>query len=125
MESLNELINLAQLILDNGFEPQTFLTWKEAAFICLLGMLGPLHFYTRSFGRITGRADEKGLLAGEGILIAAREEIAAAVANKTALSGEKASASSHEFLAWFSRPKKWIPLRFFQAGTATTPEIQD
>ena len=125
MESLNELINLAQLILDNGFDPQTFLTWKEAAFICLLGLLGPLHFYTRSFGRVTGRADEKGLLAGEGLLIAAREEIAAAVTNKTALSGENASASSHEFLAWFNRPKKWLPLRFLQAGIATTPEIQD
>lgn len=125
MESLNELINLAQLILDNGFDPQTFLTWKEAAFICLLGMLGPLHFYTRNFGRVTGRTDEKGLLAGEGLLIAAREEIVGAVTNSSAPPGGTVSTSSHEFLAWFSRPKKWIPLRFLQAGTATTLEIQD
>ena len=125
MESLNELINLAQLILDNGFDPQTFLTWKEAAFICLLGLLGPLHFYTRNFGRVTGRTDEKGLLAGEGLLIAAREEIVGAVTNSSAPPGGTVSTSSHEFLAWFSRPKKWIPLRFLQAGTATTLEIQD
>jgi hypothetical protein len=125
MESLNELINLAQLILDNGFDPQTFLTWKEAAFICLLGLLGPLHFYTRSFGRVTVRADEKGLLAGEGLLIAAREEIIGAVTNSSAPSAGTVSPSSHQFRAWFSRPKKWIPLRFLQAGTATTLEIQD
>jgi|WetSurSiteA1Bulk_404760.scaffolds.fasta_scaffold30865_1 hypothetical protein len=125
MESLNELINLAQFILDNGFDPQNFMTWKEAAFICLLGLLGPLHFYTRSFGRVTGRTDEKGLLAGEGLLIAAREEIVGAATSSTAPSSGTVSPSSHEFLAWFSRPKKWIPLRFLQAGTATTPEIQD
>jgi len=125
MESLNELINLAQFILDNGFDPQTFLTWKEAAFICLLGLLGPLHFYTRSFGRVTGRTDEKGLLAGEGLLIAAREEIVGAVTNGSAPSGGTVSSSSHQFLAWFNRPPKWLPVRLRQAGTAITPEIQE
>ena len=125
MDSLNDLINLAQFILDNGFDLQTFLTWKEAAFICLLGLLGPLHFYTRSFGRVTGRTDEKGLLAGEGLLIAAREEIVGAVTNSSAPSGGTVSPSSHQFLAWFARPKKWLPLRFLQAGTATSPEIQE
>jgi hypothetical protein len=124
MESLNDLINLAQFILDNGFDPQTFLTWKEAAFICLLGLLGPLHFYTKSFGRVTGRTDEKGLLAGEGLLIAAREEIVGAVTNSSAPSGGTVPPSSHQFRAWFNRPKKWLPLRFLQAGTATIPEIQ-
>jgi hypothetical protein len=125
MDSLNDLINLAQFILDNGFDPQAFLTWKEAAFICLLGLLGPLHFYTRSFGRVTGRTDEKGLLAGEGLLIAAREEIVASVSSKTALSDGNASRSSHQFLAWFKRPKKWLPLRFFQAEMPITTETRD
>jgi hypothetical protein len=125
MESLNELINLAQFILENGFDPQTFLTWKEAAFVCLLGLLGPLHFYTRSFGRVAGSADEKGLLAGEGLLIAAREEIVGAVRNSSAPSGGTVSPSSHEFLAWFNRPKKWLPIRFLQAETAITPETKD
>ncbi len=124
MESLNELINFAQFILDNGFDPQTFLTWKEAAFICLLGLLGPLHFYTRSFGRVTGGTDEKGLLAGEGLLIAAREEIVGAAANISPSSGGAASPRSHQHLAWFNRPKKWLPLRFLQAGTTIAPETQ-
>jgi hypothetical protein len=125
MESLNELINLAQFILDNGFDPQAFMTWKEAAFVCLLGLLGPLHFYTRSFGRVTGRTDEKGLLAGEGLLIAAREEIAAALTNETASSGGNASAGSRQFLAWFKRPKKWLPLGFLQSGKSITSETRD
>ncbi len=124
MDSLNDLINLAQFILDNGFDPQAFLTWKEAAFICLLALLGPLHFYTRSFGRVTGRTDEKGLLAGEGLLIAAREEIGGAVTGVSTLSGGTVSPASHQYLAWFNRPKKWLPLRFFQAEMAITPEIQ-
>jgi hypothetical protein len=125
MESLNDLINLAQFILDNGFDIQTFLTWKEAAFMCLLGLLGPLHFYTKSFSQVTGRTDEKGLLAGEGLLIAAREEIVAAATDKTAQSGGTASSCSRQFLAWFNRPKKWLPLRFIQAGTVCAPEIHD
>jgi hypothetical protein len=125
MDSLNELINLAQFILDNGFDPQTFLTWKEAAFICLLGLLGPLHFYTRNFGRVTGRTDEKGLLAGEGLLIAAREEIIGAVTNSSAPSGGTVSTSSRQFLAWFNRPKKWLPLRFLQGEAAIAPEVQE
>jgi hypothetical protein len=125
MDSLNELINLAQFIIDNGFDPQTFITWKEAAFICLLGLLGPLHFYTKNFGRVTGRTDEKGLLAGEGLLIAAREEIVGAVTNSSAPSGGTVSTSSHQFLAWFNRPKKWLPLRFLQAETAITPDTRD
>ncbi len=114
MDSLNDLINIAQFILDNGFDPQAFLTWKEAAFICLLGLLGPLHFYTRSFGRVTGRTDEKGLLAGEGLLIAAREEIAGAATDGSLSSGGAVPLSSHQYLTWLNRPKKWLPLRFLQ-----------
>lgn len=125
MESLNDLINYAQFILDNGFDLQTFLTWKEAAFICLLALLGPLHFYTRSFGRVTGRTDEKGLLAGEGLLIAAREEIASAVTDSSATSDETVSPSTHQFFAWFNRPKKWLPLRFLQTGMVVAPESQE
>ena len=75
--------------------------------------------------RVTGRTDEKGLLAGEGLLIAAREEIVGAVTNSSAPSGGTVSPSSHQFLAWFNRPKKWLLLRFLQAGTAIAPEIQE
>jgi len=78
MEFLNDLINAGWSILENGFDLQAFLAWKQLSFACLVGLLGPLHFYTQNFKRFTAGGDPKGLLAAEGILTAAREEIAKA-----------------------------------------------
>ncbi len=75
MEYLNDLINAAQAILDSGFDVQAFLDWKELAFIMLLGLLGPLHYYTRTFKKVASEQDCRGLLAGEGVLMAAKEEM--------------------------------------------------
>lgn len=74
MDYLNWLINLAQILIDNGFEPQDFMSWKNAAFGGLLGLLGPFHYYTQTFKRFTSENTPLGLLTGRGILIAAREE---------------------------------------------------
>ncbi len=78
MEFLNDLINSGWSILENGFDLQTFLAWKQMSFACLVGLLGPLHFYTQNFRRFTEEVSPKGLLAAEGILTAAREEMAKA-----------------------------------------------
>lgn len=75
MDSLNELINLAQSILDSGFDAQTFLNWQSLSFLALVGILGPYHYYTRNFKRLTSEKSPRGLLAGEGILLAAKEQI--------------------------------------------------
>jgi hypothetical protein len=75
MEYLNDLINAAQSIREKGFDVQAFLGWKEVAFLALLGVLGPLHYYTRTFKQVTAAQDSLSLLAGEGILMAAKEEI--------------------------------------------------
>jgi len=75
MEYLNDLINAAQSILEKGFDVQAFLGWKEVAFLALLGVLGPLHYYTRTFKQVTAAQDSLSLLAGKGILMAAKEEI--------------------------------------------------
>jgi len=75
MEYLNDLINAAQAILDNGFDAQSFVGWKELAFLGLLGLLGPLHHYTQMFKRVTSEQEPLSLLAGKGILIAAKEEM--------------------------------------------------
>lgn len=75
MEYLNDLINAAQAILDSGFDVQAFLGWKELAFLALLGLLGPLHYYTQTFKQVTSERDSRSLLAGEGILVAAKEEM--------------------------------------------------
>ena len=109
MESLNELIGLAQVILDSGFDLQAFLTWRELSFLCLLGLVGPLHYYTKSFGRFTGQADERSLLAGEGLLVAAREEITKD-ASTLCEDPTKTSPSSPRIIPWTRRPKKWVPL---------------
>ncbi len=76
MEFLNDLINSGWSILENGFDLQAFLAWKQLSFVCLVGLLGPLHFYSRNFRRFTAEGGPKGLLAAEGILTAAKEEIA-------------------------------------------------
>ena len=78
MEFLTDLINSGWSILENGFDLQAFLAWKQMSFACLVGLLGPLHFYTKNFKRFTEDVGPKGLLAAEGILTAAREEVAKA-----------------------------------------------
>jgi len=78
-ESLNELINLAQTILDRGFDSQAFLSRQTLAFFTLLSILGPYHYYTQNFRQLTSEMNPRGLLAGEGILVAAKEEISKAV----------------------------------------------
>ena len=75
MDSLADLINSAQAILDSGFDVQAFLSWKGLAFVCLVQLLGPFHYYTQNFRRIAGEQSARGLLAGEGILLAAQEHI--------------------------------------------------
>lgn len=75
MEYLNSLINAAQAILDNRFDVQAFLSWRNIALLTLLSLLGPLHYYTQTFKRVTSEQDSQSLLAGEGVLIAAKEEI--------------------------------------------------
>jgi hypothetical protein len=70
MESLVDLVKAAQSLLDSGFDVQQFLTWKSLAFFSLLGLLGPLHYYTKTFCRVTQAPDPVHLMAGEGVLVA-------------------------------------------------------
>jgi hypothetical protein len=72
MESLNDLIAVASVILDRGFDLQAFLSWKQMSFLALLTLLGPFHYYTLNFRRMAEPC-ERGLLSGEGILVAAKE----------------------------------------------------
>jgi len=75
MESLNDLISLAQSILDSGYDVQAFLNWQTLAFSALVAIVGPYHYYTQNFKRLTSEKSPRGLLAGEGILLAAKEQI--------------------------------------------------
>ena len=53
MENLNDLIAAAQAILDNGFDLSAFMSWGLLAFLTLVALLGPLHYYTQNFRRLT------------------------------------------------------------------------
>ncbi len=73
MKSLTALIRAAGIILRNEFDPQVFLSWKSSSFMTLTNLLGPLHYYTENFSLLTAEINERSLLTGQGILIAARE----------------------------------------------------
>ena len=73
MSHLTALIRAAGIILHNEFDPHVFLSWKSSSFVTLTNLLGPLHYYTRNFSLLTSEINERSLLTGKGILIAARE----------------------------------------------------
>jgi hypothetical protein len=75
MINLTSLIEAAKVILANRFDAQRFLSWQSLALSTLTNLLGPLHYYTQNFKIFTTERNERSLLAGEGILIAARENI--------------------------------------------------
>ncbi len=75
MDSLNDLIKSACSFLDNGFDVQTFVSWKGFALVTLVALLGPFHFYTENFRRFTRETNRRNLLAGTGVLVAAKEQI--------------------------------------------------
>ena len=110
MGPLNDLITSAQVLHDSGFDLDAFLTWRELAFLCLLGLLGPMHYYTKSFAQFTERPDEKGLLAGGGLLAAAREHIGKDAGDLTEKVSSGGSAAHGRFIPWLLRHKKWHPL---------------
>lgn len=73
MIHLTPLINSAKAILGKRFDVQVFLSWQSLAFLTLTKLLGPLHYYTQNFKLFTSDRNERSVLTGEGILIAARE----------------------------------------------------
>ncbi len=75
MENLNELIAAAQALLDNGFDLSAFLSWELLAFLTILALLGPLHYYTQNFRRLTSDKTPRSLLAGLGLIEAAKAEL--------------------------------------------------
>jgi hypothetical protein len=110
VESLIDLIGLAQRILDGGFDVESFLTWRALAFACLLGLLGPLHHYTKTFCRFTARKDERALLSARGLLYAAIEEIRNSELKPGKPNTAGSPSSCRPFTPWISRRKKWRPL---------------
>jgi hypothetical protein len=74
--TINDLIETGWSILDATTDEAAASKWKTQALDCLTSLLGPDHIYVthlKDFFRKTGRGS---LLAGTGILTAAREELA-------------------------------------------------
>ena len=115
MDRLADLIKMAQGMLDGGFDPECFLTWKTLSFLCLMSLLGPLHFYTRKFGRVTRKMTSESVLAGEGILEAAKANITEAPVRREFDGKIEPPAEKIRFTPWLSRKKQWYPLHVFAA----------
>ncbi len=114
MDSLNDLIGMAQSLLNTGFDVDSFLTWKSMAFWVLLGLLGPFHYYTRNFTRFTAEADKRGLLAGEGLLLAAKEQILTSSRSEDESELTPAPGPADADDASMDQGKKWYPLSAVQ-----------
>jgi hypothetical protein len=73
---IDDLIEAGWHVLNSDFDTEAFQHWKKQAFNCLSALLGPDHTYTLYFKNYVREAEEKNLLAGGGILTAAKEEMA-------------------------------------------------
>ncbi len=111
IDSLIELINMAQRISDGGFDVNAFISWKALAFVTLFGLLGPFNYYTRRFCNFTADSSRKGLMAGEGVLIAVKEHLARRGFSCKALESLPEPLNpSEENAPWVERRKKWRSL---------------
>jgi hypothetical protein len=66
-------------VLESDFDETAFQNWRREAFKCLNAILGPKHAYTQYFKEYVHHPQRAELLAGRGILSAAREEVASSV----------------------------------------------
>jgi hypothetical protein len=73
---INDLIEAGWHGLETGFDESAFQNWRREAFKCLTAMMGPEHPYTLYFKEYVHHYRRAGLLAGGGILSAAKEELA-------------------------------------------------
>lgn len=69
---LHELIRAAWNVMENNYDEAAIVDWREKASACLDEMFGPDHHYCRQFRRSLARANKLSLLAGGGVLEAAK-----------------------------------------------------
>ena len=117
MENLIDLINMGQALRDTGFDLDAFLAWRHISFLCLLRLLGPMNYYTRTFCSCTREAAPQSLLAGEGILETTRLAIAEGRIPQKLSRRAKPSGVSRNFVPWLQRKKKWYSLERLRSQT--------
>jgi hypothetical protein len=74
-QRIDNLIEAGWNVLDSDFDRSAFADWRRKALDCVAALLGPSHAYTGYFRDFVDEAETKSLLAGEGILVAAKEQI--------------------------------------------------
>jgi hypothetical protein len=70
---IDDLIKAGWGVVDSNFHPAAFHHWRREAFYCLKALLGPDHPYTEYFKNNVRKAEQNNVLAGGGILTAAKE----------------------------------------------------
>jgi hypothetical protein len=93
---LDSLIEAARQVINNNFDPAAFLNWRRNALDYLTEILGPGHHYTRCFQEFVQDGQDGPLLAGQGILEAAKHQMANGQFTKTdTVPEDEAPAQSH------------------------------
>lgn len=75
LEKLDDLIETAWRVVNTDFDPGAIYQWKKQAFDYLAENLGHDHYYTQYFKNCVEELEQQNLLAGGGILTAAKEEM--------------------------------------------------
>jgi hypothetical protein len=77
-QSVDNLIEAGWQVIDSDFDLTAFRRWRKQALDCVGILMGPAHPYTHYFRDFVEQGEEGSLLAGEGILVATKEQIAKA-----------------------------------------------
>ncbi len=72
---ITEMILASWSLVESNFDPVGFQDWRRKAFECLMTMLGPDHIYTKYFQQFVRQRDSRDVLAGDGLLVAANEQL--------------------------------------------------
>lgn len=73
---IDDLIQAGLQYLSEGFDQRAFDDWRGRATDCLRAVFGRDHTYIRYFSKYVKSSRVTDLLAGKGILVAAREVVA-------------------------------------------------
>lgn len=73
---IDDLIRAGWEVIESDYHAVAFQNWRQKAFDCLVQLMGPDHMYTQYFEHHIRQYEKQDLLAGTGILSAAREEMA-------------------------------------------------
>lgn len=71
----DDLIRAGWEVIESDYHAAAFQNWRQKAFDCLVELMGPDHTYTQYFEHHIRRSESNDLLAGAGILGAAKEEL--------------------------------------------------